>query len=988
MDMLHQLPGALYRLRSARVPPFSSLSGGGGGGVPAKVGPAANRWGIRLFAHSVACSRYPRSEKVVSNGFGLGFRQSLNGDVFGSRYSSGFRVYSGKQGCGDSPDRWNKSVKHRIPCPSVFGNNGRSLLVVAAAARSSNSKAQDDVEVPLRISEKFSEGESEKPFSRPAAHIKRQGKSQSNSSRSARPSQVDSSAADSSSRWRFKPNNNQAGAELPKKNLPGAAKEDSAQAGLRTDVSKAKNSVVRPSTGKAVSVSSGTLHKRVVRSSKRTDILTSNFSTRAGSTSVNAGSKSQYSSITREETGTQTVVVGPSRGTPEIMSIQQRVANGKQAEKERKPKHNERKKEKHFPVEAVLRRDLNMCSKGGDVLRALELYDQSVADGIVKWNQYNFNILLYLCSSASLGTLTARKSGSDRAESERMRFNATEQMRNGEASEFADGGREESTETPVNDEETASASTSIVLSPEIMETVTTRGFEIYEHMKRLKVPPNEATLTAVARLAVARGDGDLAFQMVKEMAALNLAPKLRSYSPALFTYCKNKAVKEAFEVDAHMVAAGVHPEEPELAALLQLCVDTGLADEVYKLLHRLRVKVRALSPITVATVEQWFSNEAALMAGKDSQKPDASSVQQAVVASGGGWHGLGWLGEGKWKQNWTKIDDEGVCLSCKEKLVTIDLDPQETENFAQSLFDLACAREAKPNDFKKFQEWHERHGPFDAIVDGANIGLFNQNFAQGGFNFYQLNAVVTALEDQGLSKRPPLIFLHHARTKFGAATTPQAQQLLNKWRSSNSLYTTPNGSNDDWYWMYAAVKDKCLLVTNDEMRDHLFQLLGTDFFPKWKERHQVRFSCTSRGPQFHLPPPYSIVIQESETGSWHVPKIGGDDLEAPCEWLCVTRPVSESAAPAAPAAGPTSGELSSSAVETLEVSISPEKISSEGVTEEEQKCSLLKNHSLDSGTGEAGVRVKRSRLNPPSETYIRIKGAEKLSENGTIAFEI
>ncbi|KAF3614397.1 putative protein SPA1-RELATED 3-like isoform X1 [Capsicum annuum] len=40
-------------------------------------------------------------------------------------------------------------------------------------------------------------------------------------------------------------------------------------------------------------------------------------------------------------------------------------------------------------------------------------------------------------------------------------------------------------------------------------------------------------------------------------------------------------------------------------------------------------------------------------------------------------------------------------------------------------------------------------------------------------------------------------------------------------------------------WRYAAIKFRCLLLTNDEMRDHLFQLLGNDFFPKWKERHQV-----------------------------------------------------------------------------------------------------------------------------------------------------
>lgn len=41
------------------------------------------------------------------------------------------------------------------------------------------------------------------------------------------------------------------------------------------------------------------------------------------------------------------------------------------------------------------------------------------------------------------------------------------------------------------------------------------------------------------------------------------------------------------------------------------------------------------------------------------------------------------------------------------------------------------------------------------------------------------------------------------------------------------------------YWLYAAIKFRCLIVTNDEMRDHIFQLLGNDIFPKWKERHQV-----------------------------------------------------------------------------------------------------------------------------------------------------
>ena len=41
--------------------------------------------------------------------------------------------------------------------------------------------------------------------------------------------------------------------------------------------------------------------------------------------------------------------------------------------------------------------------------------------------------------------------------------------------------------------------------------------------------------------------------------------------------------------------------------------------------------------------------------------------------------------------------------------------------------------------------------------------------------------------------------------------------------------------------MYAAVKagPKGLLISNDEMRDHMFQLLAPRFVHKWKQRHQA-----------------------------------------------------------------------------------------------------------------------------------------------------
>ena len=61
--------------------------------------------------------------------------------------------------------------------------------------------------------------------------------------------------------------------------------------------------------------------------------------------------------------------------------------------------------------------------------------------------------------------------------------------------------------------------------------------------------------------------------------------------------------------------------------------------------------------------------------------------------------------------------------------------------------------------------------------------------------------------------------------------------------ATDELFTTPGGSNDDWYWLYAAVTagPEGKLVTNDELRDHVFQMLPAPrLFYKWKERHQAR----------------------------------------------------------------------------------------------------------------------------------------------------
>ena len=86
--------------------------------------------------------------------------------------------------------------------------------------------------------------------------------------------------------------------------------------------------------------------------------------------------------------------------------------------------------------------------------------------------------------------------------------------------------------------------------------------------------------------------------------------------------------------------------------------------------------------------------------------------------------------------------------------------------------------------------------------------------------------------------------------------------------------------NDDWFWLHMSVVLGAKLMTNDEMRDHTFQMLSPRWFERWKERNQIRFglgawmpavaqSAESPGSKqshhrqivFSIPPRYSHRMQ-------------------------------------------------------------------------------------------------------------------------------
>ncbi|KAM7252002.1 hypothetical protein ACFE04_023885 [Oxalis oulophora] len=229
---------------------------------------------------------------------------------------------------------------------------------------------------------------------------------------------------------------------------------------------------------------------------------------------------------------------------------------------------------------------------------------------------------------------------------------------------------------------------------------STLGFDIFKRMVVEKVSPNEATFTSVARLAAAIDDPDMAFDLVKQMKVFGIPPKLRSYGPALFGFCKKGDTDKAYEIDLHMSQSGVIPEESELSALLKLSAEKSKPDKVYEMLHRLRASVRQVSEGSFSIIEDWFNSETAKDVGQETW--DVNKVKDGVLKGGGGWHGQGWLGDGKWHVARTRVDENGVCQSCGEKLVCVDIDPKETENFATKLANLAYKKETK-GDFVRFQ---------------------------------------------------------------------------------------------------------------------------------------------------------------------------------------------------------------------------------------------------------------------------------------------
>jgi hypothetical protein len=160
-------------------------------------------------------------------------------------------------------------------------------------------------------------------------------------------------------------------------------------------------------------------------------------------------------------------------------------------------------------------------------------------------------------------------------------------------------------------------------------------------------------------------------------------------------------------------------------------------------------------PLASASTERWSSSSVlALLAElmSDVYAPGDALLEQIrrVFSSSP-------MRRRKWRVEQTVIAENGMCAANARKLRSLDLSDEELLLLARQTEELAMRSPRQQRCFEAFQRFLLANGPWDVVIDGANVGFFNQNYAGGRFSHSQIDDVVSHFEEEG---RRPLLVLH------------------------------------------------------------------------------------------------------------------------------------------------------------------------------------------------------------------------------------
>jgi proteinaceous RNase P len=83
---------------------------------------------------------------------------------------------------------------------------------------------------------------------------------------------------------------------------------------------------------------------------------------------------------------------------------------------------------------------------------------------------------------------------------------------------------------------------------------------------------------------------------------------------------------------------------------------------------------------------------------------------------------------GGWTTSIGTVNEDGICSVTGAVLKSIELSREKEEALMEKVEGLVCTSDDRRSQWNDFKAWLEIHGPFDVVLDGANIGYFGQNF--------------------------------------------------------------------------------------------------------------------------------------------------------------------------------------------------------------------------------------------------------------------
>ena len=217
------------------------------------------------------------------------------------------------------------------------------------------------------------------------------------------------------------------------------------------------------------------------------------------------------------------------------------------------------------------------------------------------------------------------------------------------------------------------------------------------------------------------------------------------------------------------------------------------------------------------------------------------------------------------KESCESLVVDSNCGNCGKRLDLFDI----TESERKAMLSILTKSFKNKSALSKFLE----RKSYDVVIDGANVAMYNAS----PFNWKKLEKVAEYF--QRLNKRV-LIILHIARKR-----KRKNDSSIEKFKNVDIFYSH-KGQNDDLFWLYAALSQSAMVVTDDRMSDHLYQMfskVGEHIFRKWIKANIIHFEfqqnvSAENWLKIDLPKDYSNRIQ-LDGNFLHIPKVGE-------QWMC------------------------------------------------------------------------------------------------------